>query len=321
MHPVTVSALFLHWRNYGTGMNLVDTIQRLRRERRAVILAHTYQPAEIQDIADFVGDSYGLSKQATQVDADRIIFCGVRFMAETAAVLNPGRLVVMPDATAGCPMADMITADQLRAFKAAHPGAPVVCYVNSTAEVKAESTICCTSSNAVEIVRSLGAAPEILFVPDKFLGRFVERSLNRSLVLWDGFCPTHAILRPEMVQKARREHPGAQVMVHPECPPEVQDQADHVISTGQMIALVKRSACREFIVGTEEGILHALRRAAPQTVFHHLTPFLRCPNMKKTTLAKVAHALETDETRITVPAAVADGARRAILAMLAHGGG
>jgi len=301
-------------------MNVLDSIQQLRRERRAVILAHTYQPAEVQDIADFVGDSYGLSKQASQVDAERIVFCGVQFMAETAAVLNPGRTVLMPDPAAGCPMADMITAEQLRIFKAAHPGAPVVCYVNSTAEVKAESTICCTSSNAVKIVASLGDAPEILFVPDKFLGRFVERRLNRKLVLWDGFCPTHAILRPEMIAKARREHPGAEVLVHPECTPEVQDQADHVISTGQMIELVKKTACREFIVGTEEGILHTLRRTAPAITFHHLTPFLRCPNMKKTTLAKIARSLETDETRITVPPATADAARRAILAMLAQGG-
>jgi len=241
-------------------MTVLETIQRLRRERNAVILCHTYQRPEIQDIADFVGDSYGLSRQAAGIQAELIVFCGVRFMAETAAVLNPGRTVVMPDETAGCPMADMITAAQLRELKAQHPGAPVVCYVNTTAEVKAESTICCTSSNAAKIVTSLGDVPEIIFVPDKFLGRFVERKLNRKLILWDGFCPTHAMIRPEMVLKMKREHPAAQVMVHPECTPEIQDLADHVLSTGQMCDLVKTTACREFIVGTEDGILHTLRK-------------------------------------------------------------
>jgi quinolinate synthase len=295
-------------------------IRSLRRERNAVILAHTYQPAEIQDLADFVGDSYGLSRRAAAVDAELIVFCGVRFMAETAAVLNPGRAVVMPDETAGCPMADMITAAQLRELKAKHPTAPVVCYVNTTAEVKAESTICCTSSNAVRVVQSLGDVAELIFVPDRYLGRFVERRIGRSLVLWPGFCPTHAMIRRETLDRVRREHPQAQVMVHPECVPEVQDGADHILSTGQMLELVKNSTCREFIVGTEEGILHALRLAAPQTQFHHLSPFLRCPNMKKTTLEKVCRALETAEPRITVAAEVAAGARRAIEAMLAVAG-
>lgn len=299
-----------------TAIELVEAIDRRRRERRAVILSHTYQPAEIQDVADFVGDSYGLSLQASRCTAEMIVFCGVQFMAETAAVLNPGRDVVMPDASAGCPMADMITAEQLRELKSQHPGAPVVCYVNSTAEVKAESTICCTSSNAVRVVASLGNVPEILFVPDKFLGRFVERQLNRKLILYDGFCPTHAMLRAETVQRLRREHPDAKVMVHPECVPEVQDAADYVLSTGEMCALVKKTAQGKFIVGTEEGILHTLRKTAPHLTFVHLSPFLRCPNMKKTTLDKVLRALETGETRITVPEAVAAGARRAIEAML-----
>lgn len=295
---------------------LIAAINRLRQERRAVILSHTYQAVEIQDIADFVGDSYGLSRQASTCTAEMIVFCGVQFMAETAAVLNPGRLVVMPDATAGCPMADMITADQLRELKAKHPGAPVVCYVNSTAEVKAESTICCTSSNAAKVVASLGDVPEIIFVPDRFLGRFVERQLNRKLILYDGFCPTHAMMRPETVMRLRREHPEAKVMVHPECVPEVQDAADYVLSTGEMCALVKETPHRTFIIGTEEGILHTLRQAAPHITFIHMSPFLRCPNMKKTTLAKVLCALETGETRITVPEGVAAGARRAIEAML-----
>ena len=296
---------------------LVATIQRLRRERRAVILAHTYQTGDIQDVADFVGDSYGLSKKAAEVrDAEVIVFCGVQFMAETAAVLNPGRAVIMPDPEAGCPMADMITADQLRAFKAEHPGAPVVCYVNSTAEVKAESTVCCTSSNAVKVVRSLGDVPEILFVPDMYLGMFVEKQIGRKMVLWKGFCPTHAMIRAETVQRLRQENPDAKVMVHPETRPEVQELADFVLSTGQMIELAKKTDIRKFVVGTEDGILHALRLTAPAIEFVHLSPFLRCPNMKKTTLAEIARSLETLETRITVPEAVAGGARRSIQAML-----
>jgi quinolinate synthase len=297
-------------------MDVCEQIRSLCRERNAVILAHTYQPGEIQDLADFVGDSYGLSRKAAGVEAAVIVFCGVRFMAETAAILNPGRTVLLPAADAGCPMADMITAEQLRALKAKHPGAPVVCYVNSTAEVKAESTICCTSSNAVKVVQSLGDQPEILFVPDQYLGLFVERKLGRKLVLWEGFCPTHAMVRKETIQRVRREHPEAQVMVHPECLPEVQDLADHVLSTGQMCELVKTTTCRQFLVGTEVGILHTLKKAAPHIEFIHVTPFLRCPNMKKITLDKILRSLQTLEPWVTVPEAVAAGARQAIERML-----
>ncbi len=293
-----------------------DRIAKLRREKKAVILCHTYQPAEIQDIADFVGDSYGLSKKAAAVDAEVIVFCGVMFMAETAAVLNPERTVILPDLQAGCPMADMIDADQLRQLKLAHPGADVVCYVNSTAEVKAESTVCCTSSNAVRVVESLGKDREIIFVPDRFLGRFVERRTERKMILWDGFCPTHAMIKPQSIDDMRRTYPEAQVMVHPECTPEVQDRADHVLSTGQMCDLVKTTDCRQFIIGTEEGILHTLRKIAPQIEFVHLTALLRCPNMKKISLEKIRHSLETLSPRVVVPAAVAEGARRAIQRML-----
>lgn len=298
-------------------MDVREQIRDLCRERNAVILAHTYQPGEIQDLADFVGDSYGLSRKAAGVEAAVIVFCGVRFMAETAAVLNPDRVVLLPAADAGCPMADMITAEQLRELKARHPGAPVVCYVNSTAEVKAESTICCTSSNAVKVVQSLGEQGEILFVPDQYLGRFVERQLQRRLVLWEGFCPTHAMVRQETIQRVRREHPDAEVMVHPECLPEVQDLADHVLSTGQMCDLVKTTTCRKFLVGTEVGILHTLKKIAPQIEFIHVSPFLRCPNMKKITLDKILRSLQTLEPRVTVAAAVAAGARQAIERMLA----
>lgn len=296
---------------------LLADINRLRRERRAVILAHTYQAPEVQDLADFVGDSYGLSVKAAQIaDADLIVFCGVQFMAETAAILNPDREVLMPDPEAGCPMADMITAEQLRQFKAEHPGAPVVCYVNSTAEVKAESDVCCTSSNAVKIVRALGNVPEVLFVPDQYLGRFVEKQLGRRLVLWEGFCPTHYTLGPETIRKMKRLHPDAKVMVHPETRPETQDEADYVLSTGQMVELVKATAHRQFLIGTEEGIIHTLQKAAPDIDFIRLSDFLRCPNMKKTTLAKIRTCLETRQTRITVPDDVAAKARVAIDRML-----
>lgn len=297
-------------------MKLRDEIESLRRQRNAVILCHTYQAPEIQDVADFVGDSYGLSLQATKVEAETIVFCGVLFMAETAAILNPQRRVVLPDLSAGCPMADMISADQLRALKAEHPAAAVVCYVNSTAEVKAESTICCTSSNAVRIVESLPPDQPVIFVPDRYLGRFVERRTKRKMIVWDGFCPTHAHLEPETVRRMRKRYPEAEVMVHPECPPEVQDEADHVLSTGQMCDLVKTAKCRQFLVGTEEGIIYTLRKIAPEIEFVGISPLLVCPNMKKTTLEKVRNALRDGEPRIVVPDSVARAARRSIEAML-----
>mgnify|MGYP006289213583 CR=1 FL=1 len=297
-------------------MPIVDNINRLRRERDALILSHTYQPSEVQDIADFVGDSYGLSKKAAGVDKDVIVFCGVRFMAETAAILNPERTVILPDMNAGCPMADMITADELRELKSKNPDAAVVCYVNSTAEVKAESTICCTSSNAVQVVNSLGNDKDIIFVPDQFLGKFVERRTGRKMILWDGYCPTHAVMQAGTVRKMRELHPDAEVMVHPECPPDVQDEADHVISTGQMCDLVAETACRKFIVGTEQGIIHTLKKIAPAIEFVPLSPTMICPNMKKITLSKVERALEKLAPVVDVPPDIANRARRAVEAML-----
>lgn len=297
-------------------MSIADNINRLRKERDALILSHTYQPPEVQDIADFVGDSYGLSKKAAAVDTDLIVFCGVKFMAETAAILNPQRTVILPDMSAGCPMADMITAAELRQLKAEHPEAAVVCYVNSTAEVKAESTICCTSSNAVQIVNSLRDAPEIIFVPDQYLGKFVQRQTGREMILWDGYCPTHAIMRASTVHRMRELHPGAEVMVHPECPPKVQDEADHVLSTGQMCELVAKSSCQKFIVGTEEGIIHTLKKMAPHIDFVPLSPLMICRNMKKITLSKIEQSLENTSPVVTVPPETASRARQAVEAML-----
>ena len=291
-------------------------IADLKKEKDAVILSHTYQPPEIQDIADFVGDSYGLSKKATELDAQVIVFCGVRFMAETAAVLNPQRTVLLPDMNAGCPMADMITADDLRDMKQQHPGAPVVCYVNSSVEVKAESTVCCTSSNAARIVGSLNKDSEIIFVPDQYLGRFVERRTGKKLILWDGYCPTHAMIRASTVKNMKELHPSAEVMVHPECPPEVQDEADHVLSTGQMCELVNTTSCKEFVVGTEEGIIHTLKKQAPHIDFVPLSPLLVCQNMKRMTLSKIVSSLEDMSPKISIPEDVAESARQSIEAML-----
>ncbi|MBR6058580.1 MAG: quinolinate synthase NadA [Victivallales bacterium] len=297
--------------------DLLTDINRLRKERKAVILAHTYQPAEIQEMADFVGDSYGLSVKASQLeDADIIVFCGVSFMAETAAILNPKKTVLMPEPSAGCPMADTITAEQLRGFKAEHPGAPVVCYVNSTAEVKAESDICCTSSNALKVVKSLGDVPEILFVPDQYLGHFVEKQLGRKLVCWNGGCPIHHRLTADVVRKMKAKYPDYKLMVHPETTPEVQEEADYILATGPMIDLVRTSDEQRYLVGTEEGILHALKGAAPQKDYVHVSPLLVCEDMKKTTLEKVKRSLETLETVVTVPEDIAAKARKSIEAML-----
>ena len=238
---------------------VVEEISRLRRERRAVILAHNYCRAEVQDVADFTGDSLELARRASGVEADVIVFCGVYFMAETAAILNPGKTVLVPDETAGCPMADMITGEQLRELKARHPGAAAVCYVNSTAEVKAECDICVTSGNAERVMSSFPKDREIIFVPDQHLGSHIAGLLGVEYVLWPGYCPTHARLTAKMVEDARAAHPGAPVMVHPECRREVRDAADERLSTGGMCAFARTSPAREFIVGTETGILHRLR--------------------------------------------------------------
>ena len=297
-------------------MSLIDEIQALKTRRRAVILAHNYQLPDVQDIADFTGDSLELARKATQIDAETMVFCGVHFMAETAAILNPDKTVLIPDPLSGCPMADMITADQLREFKARHPGAKVVCYVNSTAEVKAESDCCCTSGNAVDIVRHYDGQ-DVLFVPDQHLGSVVADTLGRPLILWPGFCPTHARINPKEIQELRTAHPGALVLTHPECPRPVRDVSDHILSTGQMCAFVRQSPVAEFIIATEEGLLHRLRGENPNKVFHRVSPFAVCPNMKRNTLEKVLFCLRDLKPVVAVPEPVASRARRAIEQMLA----
>ena len=298
---------------------LAEEVRELVAERGAVLLAHNYQRAEIQDVADFVGDSLGLSRQAAATDARTIVFAGVHFMAETAKILAPEKTVLIPEPRAGCPMADMITAEQLRTWRADYPDVPVVTYVNSSAEVKAESDVCVTSANAVEVVRRLGA-PKVLFAPDRNLGTWIASKLpDVEFVLWEGFCPTHDQVTAEQVLAARDAHPGAEVLVHPECRPEVTALADAVLSTSQMLARAESSAAQAFIVVTEEGLLHGLRKAAPGKTFVNLTPRMLCPNMKLTTLAKVRDALAYRQFEVDVEPVIAARARTAVERMVAVG--
>ena len=297
-------------------MNLVAEIQKLKSARKAVILAHNYQVPDVQDVADFTGDSLELSRKATEIEAETIVFCGVHFMAETAAILNPDKVVLLPDARAGCPMADMITGAQLREFKARHPGAKVVCYVNSTAEVKAESDCCCTSGNAVKIVRHY-ADSEVLFVQDQHLGSVVEEQLGRKLILWPGYCPTHARINPKDILDLKAAHPRALALAHPECPKPVRIVADHVLSTGQMCKFVAETPATEFIVATEEGLIHRLKKDNPGKTFYRVSPFAVCPNMKRNTLEKVLFCLRDMQPAVKVEPAIAARARRAIEQMLA----
>lgn len=298
---------------------LAEEIRTLAKERNAVILAHNYQRAEVQDAADYTGDSLELARRATQVESDVIVFCGVYFMAETAAILNPGKTVLIPDPTAGCPMADMITAAQLRELKAKHPGAKAVCYVNSTAEVKAECDMCVTSGNAERVMATFAPDEEIIFVPDRHLGSHVMGLLGRSYVLWPGYCPTHAALTAKSIADARAAHPGAPVLVHPECAGDVRAAADERLSTGGMCRYARESDAKEIVVGTETGILHRLRAENPGKTFHPVSERLVCPNMKKTTLENLAESLRCMKHRVTVPADVAARAKRAIDAMFAVG--
>ena len=296
---------------------LSDDVRRLAAERHAVILAHNYCRGEVQDVADFTGDSLELARKAAEVEADVIVFCGVYFMAETAKILNPSKTVLIPDPSAGCPMADMVTAEQLRELKASHPGAKAVCYVNSTAEVKAECDICVTSGNAERVMALFPPEQEIIFVPDQHLGAHIAGMLGRSYVLWPGYCPTHAALTAKAVEEARRLHPGAPVLVHPECARDVRDAADERLSTGGMCRYARESEAGEIVVGTEVGILHRLRKENPDKVFHPVSDRLVCPNMKKNTLENLRDSLMEMKTEVVVLDEIAARAKRAIDAMLA----
>jgi len=291
-------------------------IRQLLAARNAVLLAHNYQRDEIQEIADITGDSLGLSQEAAKSGADVIVFCGVHFMAESAAILSPGKTVLLPRMDAGCPMADMITADDLRAYRAAHPGAVVVTYVNSSAEVKALSDVCCTSGNAVNVVRSIPPEKEVFMVPDRNLAHYVAQVSGRRLSWWDGFCPTHERLTEQEVARAKRAYPGARLVVHPECRPKVVAMADAVLSTSGMSGYCRRSEAKEFIIGTEMGILYRLRKENPGKTFRLASRALICPNMKLTALEDVRDALATLSPVVTVPPDIREKAREALEAML-----
>jgi quinolinate synthase len=293
----------------------IEKIKQLKKERDAVILAHNYQRGEIQDIADFVGDSLDLSRKAARVDAEVIVFCGVHFMAESAAILSPEKTVLLPDPQAGCPMADMITPEDLRAEKIKYPNAKVVCYVNSSAGIKAESDICCTSTNAIDVVRSLGDS-RILFVPDEHLGRYVASQTGADIIFWKGYCPTHLRVEPEDIIEARRKHPNAKCVVHPECSLEVIMLADEALSTGGIIRYVEETKAEEIIVGTELGLAYRLQKEHPNKRFYLASKKLICPNMKLTTLDKVADALEKMQYQVTVDEQIRNRAKISLDRML-----
>jgi len=280
---------------------LIQKIQKLKKERDAVILAHNYQIDEVQDIADFIGDSLGLSIEASKTTTKVIVFCGVYFMAETAAIICPDKTVLIPDENAGCPMANMITVRQLRELKKRYPEAKVVCYVNSTAAVKAESDICCTSANAVKVINSIPKDAQIIFIPDKSLGDYVSKQTKREMILWEGYCPTHHRILAQDIKSMRQKHPFAKVLVHPECTPDVVELADVTLSTSGMLRYAKESDAKEFIVGTEIGLLHALRKNNPDKQFYPVSKLADCPNMKLNTLEKILWSLEDMVYEVSVP--------------------
>ncbi|GAB4520209.1 MAG: quinolinate synthase NadA [Anaerolineae bacterium] len=307
---------------------IIEEIQRLKSERNAIILAHNYQIPEIQDIADFVGDSLGLSRAASLTDADVIVFCGVHFMAETAAILCPDKVVLIPDLEAGCSLAESITAEQLRAWKAEHPGAVVVSYVNTTAEVKAESDYCCTSGNARQVIEAIPPDKEILFLPDMFLGSYLERVTGRKMHVWLGECHVHAGIQTEDVIALREAHPEADFLIHPECGcvtscmdalayGDISEEGTYILSTEGMIRHVHASPAQEFVVATEVGVLHRMRKLAPEKAFYPVSEQTICRYMKMITLPKVLDSLRLMQHRVTVPPEIAERARLPIDRMLA----
>ncbi len=297
---------------------LVEEILRLKRERKAVILAHNYQRGELQDLADFTGDSLGLTQAAARTDAEVIVFCGVHFMAETAAIMNPGKLVLIPDKEAGCSLAAMISGESLRRWKAEHPGAVVVSYINCTADVKAESDYICTSTNALKVVEAIPPDREILFAPDQFLGTWVQQRTGRKMHLWPGYCHVHNRIDTEVIKGLKAEHPAAKFVMHPECGclTSCMPLADKVLSTEGILNHCRQSPDPEFIVGTEVGILHRLRKESPQKVFFPAAEEAACEFMKLNTLEKLLWSLQDLEYKVIVPEETARKARRAIERML-----
>ncbi len=291
---------------------IVEKIVNLKKQRNAVILAHNYQVPEVQDIADHVGDSLELSRKAAATDADVIVFCGVYFMAETASILCPDKTVVIPDKDAGCPMVDMAPVERVLELKRRHPDATVVSYVNSTVAVKAESDYCCTSANAVDVIQSLDAQSQIIFLPDKYLGSYVASKTGRRLILYDGYCPIHVRILEQDVLRVKAEHPQAEVMVHPECVPGVIALADCVLSTSGMCRRAQESPSEEMIVGTEIGLLHRLRKENPEKRFYAASEAAVCPNMKRIDIEKILWSLEEMKYEVKVPEATRERAKRAV---------
>ncbi|MBN2061721.1 MAG: quinolinate synthase NadA [Deltaproteobacteria bacterium] len=296
--------------------NLHEKIKDLLRKRNAILLAHNYQRPEIQDIADLCGDSLELSIKASQTEAEVIVFCGVHFMAETASILCPDKKVLLPSPDAGCPMADMILREDLISKKKELPEAIVITYVNTTAEVKAESDICCTSANAVRVVNSLDDHSGILMIPDRNLAQYVKKTSGMDIQYWNGYCPIHDNLTVDQVRKAKAEHPAAIFLAHPECRPEVLDEADEIKSTSGIIAYATGSDRKTFIIGTETGILHPLKKANPGKVFIPASPQMVCHDMKKTGLESIIRALERLEPEVKVPEDVRMKAKKAVDRML-----
>jgi quinolinate synthase len=296
--------------------DLSRKIGELKKARHAVILAHNYQLPEVQDVADFRGDSLELSRIAAKTEAKVIVFCGVHFMAETAAILSPQKKVIMPDIHAGCPMANMITAADVKKLKREHPEAAVVGYVNTPAAVKAELDYSCTSTNAVAVVNYLKDKKEIIFVPDKYLADYVSKMTGRRLISWNGFCPTHVKILPEDIKRERKFHPFAKVMVHPECLPEVVAMADAVLSTSAMGKFAKETEVKEMIVGTEVGLIYRLKKDNPAKEFYPATEAAVCPNMKRSTQEKILWALEELKEEVRVPEEISLRAKKAIDRML-----
>jgi len=296
--------------------DLGDKIKALKKKRNAVILAHNYQLPEVQDVADYRGDSLELSRIASKTEAKVIVFCGVHFMAETASILCPDKTVIMPDINASCPMANMISAEQLRKLRKEHPQAAVVGYVNTSAEVKAELDVCCTSTNAIAVINALKDKKEIIFVPDKYLADYVSKQTGRKLISWAGFCPTHVKITPEDIKRERRFHPEAKVLVHPECLPAVVAMADAVLSTSKMSQYAKETQAKEMIIGTEVGLIYRLKKDNPTKEFYPASEAAVCPNMKRTTQEKILYALETMKEEVRVSEEIRQRAKKAIDLML-----
>ena len=296
--------------------DLSEKIQELKKKRQAIILVHNYQLPEVQDIADFRGDSLELSRIASKTDAKVIVFCGVHFMAETASILCPQKKVLMPDINSGCPMANMMTVKDLKKLKEKHPRAVVVGYVNTSAEVKAELDVCCTSTNAVAVVNALCDKEEIIFVPDKYLADFVEKRSGRKLIKWNGFCPTHIKILPEDIIREKKFHPQAKVIVHPECLPSVVAMADEVLSTSQMCKFAKDTEAGEIIVGTEVGLIYRLKKDNPSKEFYPASESAACPNMKRINQEKIMWALEELKEEVRVSDEIRNRAKKAIAKML-----